>query len=342
MFLDARARPTATSRAITGLATGVPGTVAGMQMALDKYGTMTLADVLAPAIRLAADGITVTADLADSLKALEGRLKKWPASEPIFFKEGGGFYEPGDTLRQSDLAATLQKIADQGPGRLLQGRDRAKNRRCRAGLRWADHPGRHGELQGDAARAGARHLSRLRDRVDAAAELGRHPHHRDPQHPRGLSDRLAGAELGRDDPPDGGGDEARLCRPVRIPRRSGLSSTCRSGGAHLQGVRGEDPRGHHRGRAPRRPSEIKPGNLAPYESDQTTHFSIVDKDGNAVSNTYTINFSYGLGHGGGRHRRADEQRDGRFLRQARRAQRLWPDRRRRQRGRGRASGRCRR
>jgi len=78
-----------------GLAVGVPGTVAGMQVALGTFGSMSLADVMQPAIALAEEGITVTADLSDSLKGLEVRLKAWPSSAAIFYKEDGSFYEPG-------------------------------------------------------------------------------------------------------------------------------------------------------------------------------------------------------------------------------------------------------
>ena len=112
-------------------------------MVLDEYGTMSLAEVLEPAIGLARDGIVVTADLADSLKGLEDRLKKWPASEAIFFKEGGAFYEPGDRLVQADLAATLQRIADQGTDFTRARRRRPSSMRCRpraAGSRWRTWP----------------------------------------------------------------------------------------------------------------------------------------------------------------------------------------------------------
>ncbi len=121
MFLDEAGEADSEKSRFTGLATGVPGTVAGMQMVLDQYGTMSLAEVMQPAIGLARDGIVVTADLADSLKGLEKRLKKWPASAAIFYKEGGSFYEPGDRLVQTDLAATLQRIADQGPDGFYKG-----------------------------------------------------------------------------------------------------------------------------------------------------------------------------------------------------------------------------
>ena len=65
----------------------MPGTVAGMALALERYGTISLAEALEPAIELAAQGITVSADLAESLKALQDRLQKWPSSAAVFYKD---------------------------------------------------------------------------------------------------------------------------------------------------------------------------------------------------------------------------------------------------------------
>ena len=79
MYLDAEGNADSKLSRFHGLAVGVPGTVAGMQLALETFGSMTLAEAAAPAIRLAENGIVVTADLADSLKALEKRLKTWPS-----------------------------------------------------------------------------------------------------------------------------------------------------------------------------------------------------------------------------------------------------------------------
>lgn len=76
MFLGADGNADSELSRYHGLAVGVPGTLAGLELALDRYGTMTLAEALQPAIELAEGGLTVTADLADSLKGLEDRLKK--------------------------------------------------------------------------------------------------------------------------------------------------------------------------------------------------------------------------------------------------------------------------
>ena len=114
MFLDQDGNADSKLSRFHGLAVGTPGTVMGMEVALNKYGTMKRSQVMQPAIDLAANGIVVTADLASSLKKMAKRLGKWPSSQAIFYKADGGFYQPGERLVQSDLAASLKLIAAQG------------------------------------------------------------------------------------------------------------------------------------------------------------------------------------------------------------------------------------
>jgi gamma-glutamyltranspeptidase / glutathione hydrolase len=89
MFLDDAGEADPERSRYSGLAVGVPGTVAGMALALERYGTISLAEALAPAIELAEQGITVSADPSDSLKAVQERLQKWPSSTAGFYKDGG-------------------------------------------------------------------------------------------------------------------------------------------------------------------------------------------------------------------------------------------------------------
>ncbi|EKE44173.1 hypothetical protein OCGS_1689 [Oceaniovalibus guishaninsula JLT2003] len=293
MFLDEAGEADSEKSRYTGLATGVPGTVAGMQMVLDQYGTMTMAEVLQPAIALARDGITVTADLADSLMALEDRLKKWPASAAIFYKEDGSFYQPGDTLVQSDLADTLQRIADQGPD---------------------------GFYTGETAQAIVDAVQAADGRITMDDMAGYRAISRDP-----VSGTYRGYDIVSMPPPSSGGIHIIQILNTLEEYPIGYLGHNSAETIHLMAEamkrayadRSEylgDPdfvdvpqaeltskdyaadirKGISTGRAT--PSEqIKPGDLAPYESDQTTHYSIVDRDGNAVANTYTINFSYGSG-----------------------------------------------
>ena len=293
MYLDAEGNADSTLSRFHGLAVGVPGTVAGMQLALETYGTMTLEQAAAPAIRLAEEGILVTADLADSLKALEKRLKTWPASAEIFFKPDGSFYEPGDVLRQPDLAATLKKIAAEGPDGFYGGEVAE-------------------QIAASVQEAGG--SMTVEDLANYKAVI------REP-----ISGTYRGHEIVSMPPPSSGGTHIIQILNVMEGYPVGFLGHNSSDTIHLMAEamkRAYADRSEYLGdpdfvdvpvkaltskdyaakirdgislnRAT--PSAtIKPGNLAPYESDQTTHFSIVDKDGNAVSNTYTLNFSYGSG-----------------------------------------------
>ena len=293
MYLDAEGNADSELSRFTGLAVGVPGTVAGMQMALENYGSMTLAEVVEPAIALARDGIAVTPGLADSLKGLEDRLKKWPTSESIFYKEDGGFYEPGETFVQADLANTLQRIADEGTDGFYKGETATKI--------------------ADAVQAAGGRIT-VEDMANYKPVL------RDP-----VRGTYRGYEIVSMPPPSSGG--AHIIQILNVLEDYPISFLGHNTAdtIHLMAeamkrayadrseylgdsdfvdvplseitskAYAEDIRGEISLNAATPSSSIKPGELAPYESNQTTHFSIVDKDGNAVSNTYTINFSYGSG-----------------------------------------------
>ncbi|MCZ6887089.1 MAG: gamma-glutamyltransferase [Gammaproteobacteria bacterium] len=102
----------ALSRSST-LAVGVPGTVDGLLGVLEKYGTMKRRDVIEPARRLAQDGFALNWDIVVQLQRLKGALAKHPATAAIFTKDGGDF-APGERLRQPDLAQTLGRIIKDG------------------------------------------------------------------------------------------------------------------------------------------------------------------------------------------------------------------------------------
>jgi gamma-glutamyltranspeptidase / glutathione hydrolase len=98
----------------------VPGTVAGLELALKTYGSMKLADVMAPAIRLGENGYPVSAKLAKEFKEERKHLQKFSVSSRIFLKNGE-MYKPGETLRQPELAATLKRIAKNGAAEFYRG-----------------------------------------------------------------------------------------------------------------------------------------------------------------------------------------------------------------------------
>jgi gamma-glutamyltranspeptidase/glutathione hydrolase len=98
----------------------VPGTVAGLELALKTYGTLKLAEVMAPAIRLASEGFPVSAKLAHELEEEKSGLQQFSASKRIFLNDGKMLHA-GDTLRQPELAATLQRIARNGAAEFYRG-----------------------------------------------------------------------------------------------------------------------------------------------------------------------------------------------------------------------------
>src|SRR5690348_917608 len=124
MFLDANGEPDPKKSRDSALAIGVPGTVAGLALAHEKYGSgkFSLADLMAPAIRLAEQGVRVEDDTADSLPQARDRLARWPAAAAIFLKNGNQPLESGDRLLQFDLADTLKLIAEKGPAGFYEGR----------------------------------------------------------------------------------------------------------------------------------------------------------------------------------------------------------------------------
>jgi len=104
----------------SGLAIGVPGTVAGLHQAWREHGKLPWKRLVAPAIALARDGFVISEPLARSLKRVLPELQRFPASVAQFTRSGVP-YEAGDVLRQPDLARTLVRIADRGPAGFYAG-----------------------------------------------------------------------------------------------------------------------------------------------------------------------------------------------------------------------------
>jgi gamma-glutamyltranspeptidase/glutathione hydrolase len=293
MFLDAAGNADSDLSQKSALAIGVPGTVAGLALALERYGTISLDRAIAPALALAEGGIVVTPGLSESLKANEEELKDWPSSAKIFFKPDGAAYEPGEKLVQADLARSLREIAAKGPDAFYKG-DVA--RRIADGVKKAGGLITTEDLAGYQAvvrepvrgtyrgyevlsmpppSSGGTHIVQILNILEGFP-IGYLGHNSaDTIHLMAEAMKLAYADRS-----EYLGDSDFVDVPVR-----GLTSK-----AYAETLRAKI------GRNRATPSAtIKPNDPAPYESDQTTHFSVVDKDGNAVANTYTINFSYGNG-----------------------------------------------
>ena len=292
MFLDAQGNPDPMKSRDSGLAVGVPGTVAGLALAEQKYGSgkFTLADLLAPAIGLAENGFPVEDDTADTLPRARDLLARWPASASIFLNGGEPLHE-GDRLIQSDLADTLRAIARNGPRGFYEGRTAeqiADAVRDAGGIMTKDDLANYRAIE----RPVVRGTYRGYDIVSMA-----------PPSSGGVAliemlNILEGYDLAK----LGRGDEA-LHYTIEAMRRAYADRAAFMGDPDtvkmpLAGLMAKAYAASLRGSITARatPSaNVRPGKPADYEGQNTTHFSVIDRDGNAVTNTYTLNFSYGLG-----------------------------------------------
>lgn len=121
MYLDKNGQLIKDASLYGYLASGVPGTVKGLDYALEKYGTMDRQQVMKPAIKLARDGFILTRADTDVLDTTTERFRQDPEVARIFLKPDGSAYQPGDRLVQTDLANTLEKIANNGPVAFYEG-----------------------------------------------------------------------------------------------------------------------------------------------------------------------------------------------------------------------------
>ena len=159
------------------LAVGVPGTVAGLHLAWKEQGKLPWKRLVDPAVALARDGFTVTEGLSVAEIA---RRTPLPASMQKYPGVGRAFTgtacrtKPGDTLKQPDLARTLERIASPGSGRVLRRRDRARAREGDARERRPDHARGPEEVRGEDAGAGQGHLPRIRGHRRCRRQLRRH------------------------------------------------------------------------------------------------------------------------------------------------------------------------
>lgn len=292
MYLDNQGKVIDGKSLFTHDASGVPGTVAGMEYALKKWGTMPLSKVLEPAIKLADKGFIVSDVLAQTLKQEKSTLGKWSASKAIFFKNGEPL-KSGDLLVQKDLAKSLRLIAKQGAKAFYQGEIAtkiAKEMQSHGGTMTLEDLKAYkvverqpiiGDYRGykvvtmPPPSSGGVHLIEIlnmlehypikEDGVNSAKNI----HHMAESMKLAYADRSE--YLGDPD-------------FVKIPV-TGLTSKAYAN----ERVKTIDDN------KARLSSNIKPGKPQPYESDQTTHFSVMDKAGNAVAVTYTLNLNFGSG-----------------------------------------------
>lgn len=294
VYLDAKGEYIKESSTYGHRAAGVPGTVAGLSYALEKYGTMKWASVAAPSRRLAANGFPVWYQLERSLKGGKEGLSRYPETRRIFLRNGTP-YETGEIFRQPELAAVFARMIRRGPREFYEGRtarliEASMRKAARGGQPWmtVEDLKNYKPVEREPLRATYRgheiitmpppssggvamiemlHILERYDLKLLGAASSQHTHLLVEAMRRAFADRAE--YLG--DP-----DFVKVPVPGLTSRKyaDGLAATI-------------DPHQASTSQA------IQHGDPLPYESEETTHFTVVDKFGNVVSNTYTLNDSYG-------------------------------------------------
>ncbi|MFZ6641715.1 gamma-glutamyltransferase [Undibacterium sp. TC4M20W] len=292
MYLDAKGNVISGKSLYSHLAVGIPGTVAGMDLALRKYGSMKWKDVIAPAIRLAEQGFEITPHLAELIDSSKNQLGKWPASRAIFFKDGKPMLA-GERLLQKDLAQSLRLIAEQGPSAFYEGAVAKKivaEMQQHEGLISASDLKNYKAVERIPVRgnyrgydvvsmpppsSGGVHIIQMLNMLEHYPLKEQGANSAQTLHQLSEVMKLAYADrsefLGDPD-------------YYKVPLK-GLTSRAYADELvkKIQPDRATPS------------AEIKPGKPLPYESDQTTHYSVADKFGNIVATTYTLNLNFGSG-----------------------------------------------
>ena len=294
MYLDPATGQATRDSQLGYRASGVPGTVRGMELAHAKYGKAAWKALVQPAVELASAGFPVSWGLSQALrgKITSEKLAQFPESKRIFLR-GGAFYEVGETLKQPELAATLARIRDTGARDFYEGET--------ARLLAADMAAHGGEIT----------LEDLKQykAIERKALEGTYKGYgvitAPPPSSGGIGILQMMGMLALTDYSKGGaGSASSLHYEAEVMRRYFADRAEWLGDPDFVKVptKGLVNAEYLRKRAESvqpgkaTPSgEIKQGDPAPYESLETTHYSIVDEAGNAVSVTYTLNGGYGSG-----------------------------------------------
>ncbi len=270
---------------------GVPGTVAGMLYALEKYGTLTRDQVLAPAVALARNGIPVSYSLFFEISASAKNLRKNPAATRQFLQPSGYAYEIGDIWRQPDLAWTLNEISANGADGFYRGEVAQRitaEMESGDGLITAQDLANYRVVERQPVRgtykdfeivstpppsSGGVHIVQMLNILEGYDLQAMGHNSADYVHHLTESMKLAYADrsLYLADPDFVAVPVAELIdKDYAEQQRQRIDSSLAT------------------------PSvDIAPGNVLNSESTETTHYSVADRFGNVVSNTYTLNFSFG-------------------------------------------------
>jgi gamma-glutamyltranspeptidase / glutathione hydrolase len=292
-FLDAQGNADPQKSRNSALAIGVPGTVAGLALAEEKYGSgkFTLAQLMAPAIALARDGFTLADDTADALPHDWPKLQRRPSSVKVFGKADGTPLAEGDKLVQPDLAETLAAVAKDGPRAFYQGpvADKiAAAVQAAGGVMTADDLKNYHAVERAPIRGTYRgyHIVSMPPPSSGGIALVE------------MLNILEGYDLAHEP------RAQELYLMTEAMKRAYADRAWFLGDPDV--VKIPIPRLTSKGyaaewRATINPAhataadDIRAGGEVREEGHNTTHFSIIDQFGNAVANTYTLNFSYGVG-----------------------------------------------
>ncbi|HEX8355272.1 MAG TPA: gamma-glutamyltransferase, partial [Pyrinomonadaceae bacterium] len=273
-------------------ASGVPGTVAGMELALKKYGSgrLTWAQLVEPARRLAAEGFALPHGLARSLRANADDLSLYPESKKVYLNNGR-FREEGEVWRQPELAATFARMQRSGPREFYEGRTArliAEDMRAHGGLITLE------DLKGYVAKERAP----VRTTYRGFEVISMPP----PSSGGAVLIEMLNILEGFDLRNMGAASSERYHAQTEAMRRAFADRAEYMGDADFVDVpvAGLIDKSYaerlRKGISMSRAStsaEVKAGRPAGAESEETTHFTVVDAEGNCVSNTYTLNDSYG-------------------------------------------------
>ena len=294
LFLDEKGNYDKNKAQFSLLSAGVPGTVAGLHLALTKYGTMSWEEVLEPSIKLAEEGFAVPYDLANILASsrYKKRLSSNIAAAESYYKKDKSNYEAGEILKLPDLAWTLKQLAEYGPDAFYKGEIAKKivqeMERNKGLITFEDLENykavERSPLEGTykgfrivsmpPASSGGVHLIQMLNMLEEypIGEMG-----------FGSADSIhILAEVMKRAYADRSkhlGDMDFYNVPFSLMSKKYSNSLNKSISVKSRTAS----------------KDVFPGDPYPYESPDTTHFSVMDQYGNAVSNTYTLNFSYGSG-----------------------------------------------
>lgn len=273
-------------------AAGVPGTVRGMELALKRYGShrLTWTQLIEPARALAANGFTVNYTLARSLRGSREYLSKYAETNRIYLN-GGRFYNEGDLFRQPDLAATFARLQQRGPSEFYQGQ---------TARLIVDDLKRHNGLMTMADMHGyvAKERATLRGDYRGYEIVSMPP----PSSGGAVLIEMLNILEGYDFKKMDWGSSERYHLMTEAMRRAFADRAEYMGDTDfvkvpIAGLIDKKYAAQLRDSInPERAStseQVKAGKPVGYESEETTHFTVVDAEGNAVSNTYTLNNSYG-------------------------------------------------